>query len=53
MEFEEWKDEAANYLEDAGIPYSVALDEQLSELWRSGSKPHDVVCEIRDLQKAE
>ena len=35
MEFEQFKDEAANYLEDAGIAYSQALDEKLWALYPS------------------
>lgn len=46
MDFEEWKDEAACYLEDAGIPYSATLDEKLFSLWQSGTKPHEVIREF-------
>lgn len=48
MEFEQFKDEAANYLEDAGIPYSPALDDKLWELYQAGVPPHAVPARIAD-----
>jgi hypothetical protein len=46
MDFEDWKEEAANYLESRGISYSEALDEKLMELWQSGVEPHQVPDKI-------
>jgi hypothetical protein len=43
MSFEDWKEQAANHLEDAGIAYSAALDEKLFELWKQGTRPDQVV----------
>lgn len=46
MDFDEWKDEAANHLEDSGAPYSVALDDALFALWKAGEKPHEVINKL-------
>jgi len=46
MEFDQFKDAAANYLEDAGIAYSQALDEELWGLYQRGVQPHDVPARI-------
>lgn len=42
MSFEDWKEEAANYLEAAGIAYFSALDDQLFALWSKGVKTDKV-----------
>ena len=42
MEFDTYRDEAANHLEDAGIAYSRAMDDQLWSLFNKGTKPWDV-----------
>lgn len=46
MEFDEFKDVAANYLEAAGVPYAPALDDKLWALYQAGVKPHDVPSRI-------
>jgi len=46
-DFEEWKEEVANYLEDAGIAYSRQLDDQLCELWQERLKPYQVPDRLR------
>lgn len=43
MDFEDFKAQAANYLEDAGIPYASAMDNTLWQLWQQGTKPDQVV----------
>lgn len=48
MDFEEFKDEAANYLEDAGIDSDSVSDEALRDLWLKKVKPHQVVAALRD-----
>ncbi|MGG2621717.1 hypothetical protein [Pseudomonas aeruginosa] len=53
MDFEDWKDEAANYLEDSGIAYSESLDDQLFLLWQSGLNPHDVVRAMSDKEAGQ
>ncbi len=42
MEFDEYRDQAANYLEDLGIGYDISMDDFLFELYNKGIKPHDV-----------
>ena len=49
MEFDQFKDAAANYLEDAGVAYSQALDEKLWALYQAGVAPHDVPARIAAL----
>lgn len=46
MNFENFKEDAANYLEDAGIPYNTAMDDTLWSLWQRGIRPDQVVAEI-------
>ena len=48
MEFDQFKDEAPNYLEDAGVSYSPALDDKLWALYQAGVQPHDVPARIAD-----
>ena len=43
MEFDNYRDLAANYLEDAGIAYSPAMDDRLWALYSNGTKAHEVI----------
>lgn len=52
MEFEQFKDEAANYLEGAGIAFNAQMDNFLWSLWNRGVKPHEVV-QAYEKQKTE
>jgi hypothetical protein len=47
MDFEEYKDEAANYLEDARIDSEAVSDEALHGLWVKKVRPHQVVNALR------
>lgn len=46
-DFEEWKEEVVNHLEDAGIAYSRQLDDRLFELWRDKLKPYQIPDRLR------
>lgn len=46
MDFETFREEAANYLEAAGVPYSRTLDDQLWTLYNAGAKPHEVPTKL-------
>jgi hypothetical protein len=52
MDLDEFIDNAAVYLQDAGIAYSLDMDEWLEGLRKRGIKPHQVVTEYRSKDKA-
>ena len=47
MEFEEFKDQVANYLEDAGIDSTSVSDDMLGDLWSKKVKPANAVDVLR------
>ncbi|HDR9103418.1 TPA: hypothetical protein QDB04_000138 [Burkholderia vietnamiensis] len=48
MDIEKYIDDAADYLEAAGIPYSPAMDEWLEQCMKRNIKPQLVVAEYRN-----
>lgn len=47
MDFEDFKEQAANYLEDARIDSDIVSDEILHGLWLKRVKPHQVADLLR------
>ena len=51
MEFQQFKDAAANYLEAEGIDSDSVSDDLLWSLWSKGANPADVVAAVRSTVK--